>query len=181
MSSSSFSAPAPGTLTLYEGELTPLAGRFALIAARFNDLVVDRLIGGAQEALRQHGIGPERIDLVRVPGAWEIPLAALHLARSGRYAALVCLGCVLRGQTDHYEYVAGAAAQGIARIALDSGIPIGFGVLTCETLEQALDRAGGKAGNKGAEAALAALEMVHLLQRLPLAGPASASSAPPSR
>jgi 6,7-dimethyl-8-ribityllumazine synthase len=165
MSSSAFADAGSGIL--YQGELTPLMGRFALIAARFNDLVVERLISGAQEALRQHGIGPERIDLIRVPGAWEIPLAALHLARSGRYVALVCLGCVLRGQTDHYEYVANAAAQGIARVALDSGLPVGFGVLTCETLEQALDRAGGKAGNKGAEAALAALEMAHLLQRLP--------------
>lgn len=179
MSSSDFSVSGPGTL--YQGELTPLAGRFALIAARFNELVVDRLISGAQEALRQHGIGPEQLDLIRVPGAWEIPLAALHLARSGRYVALVCLGCVLRGQTDHYEYVASAAAQGLARLALDSGIPIGFGVLTCETLEQALDRAGGKAGNKGAEAALAALEMTHLLQRLELSTPPSSPSTPATR
>jgi 6,7-dimethyl-8-ribityllumazine synthase len=166
---------------LYQGALTPVTGRFALIAARFNDLVVERLIRGAQEALHQHGIGPEQIDLIRVPGAWEIPLAALHLARSGRYGALVCLGCVLRGQTDHYEYVAGAAAQGIARVALDTGLPIGFGVLTCETLEQAMDRAGGKAGNKGAEAALAALEMAHLLRRLaPLSSVSSPSFPAPS-
>lgn len=158
---------AGSTGTVYQGELTPLPGRFALVAARFNDLVVERLIQGAREALRQHGIGDERLDVVRVPGSWEIPLAAARLARCGRYAALVCLGCVLRGQTDHYEYVAAAAAQGIARVALDTGVPVGFGVLTCDTLEQALDRAGGKAGNKGAEAALAALEMAHLLQRLP--------------
>jgi 6,7-dimethyl-8-ribityllumazine synthase len=161
------STPTVASALVYQGELISLAGRFALVAARFNDLVVDRLIHGAREALRQHGIGDDRLDVVRVPGSWEIPLVAARLARSGRYVALVCLGCVLRGQTDHYEYVASAATQGLVRVALDSGIPIGFGVLTCDTLEQALDRAGGKAGNKGAEAALAALEMAQLLPRLP--------------
>ncbi|MCS7022583.1 MAG: 6,7-dimethyl-8-ribityllumazine synthase [Gemmataceae bacterium] len=149
-------------------------GCFALLASRFNDLIVDRLIHGAREALRQYGIADDRVELIRVPGSWELPLAALHLARSGRYVAIVCLGCVLRGQTDHYQYVANAAAQGLARVALDTGIPIGFGVLTCETLEQALDRAGGKAGNKGAEAALAALEMVRLLPQLTVPSPATA-------
>lgn len=151
---------------IYEGTFDPPAGRFALVAARFNGLVVDQLVAGARDALCRHGVGDDRIDLVRVPGSFEIPLVAQHLGRSGRYAAVICLGCVIRGETDHYDHVAAAAAQGIARAALDSGVPVVFGVLTCDTLEQALQRAGAKAGNKGFEAAVTAIEMVNLLARL---------------
>jgi 6,7-dimethyl-8-ribityllumazine synthase len=151
---------------IIEGELLPRDLRFAIVAARFNDFVVEPLIRGALDALRRHGVGDKQIDIVRVPGAFDIPIVARKLALSHRYAALVALGCVIRGQTPHFEYVAGECAGGIARIALESGVPIAFGVLTTENAEQAVDRAGGKAGNKGADAALVALEMANLLRRL---------------
>jgi 6,7-dimethyl-8-ribityllumazine synthase len=151
----------------YEGDFSPPPGRFALVAARFNGVVVDQLVAGAGDALRRHGVADDRVDLVRVPGSYEIPLVARRLGKSGRYAAVICLGCVIRGDTDHYDHVAGAAANGIAAAGLDAGIPVVFGVLTCDTLEQAVHRAGGKAGNKGAEAAVTAVEMVNLLAKLP--------------
>lgn len=153
--------------TVYEGDFAPPAGRFALAAARFNSVVVDQLVAGALDALRRHGVGDDRVDLVRVPGSFELPLVAHRLGRSGKYAAVVCLGCVIRGDTDHYDHVAGAATSGIAQAALASNVPVIFGVLTCDTLEQAVHRAGGKAGNKGAEAAVTAVEMVNLLKQLP--------------
>jgi 6,7-dimethyl-8-ribityllumazine synthase len=152
--------------TLIEGDFAPPAGRFALVAARFNDFIVDQLVAGAVDALRRHGVADERVDLVRVPGSYEIPLVAQRLGKSGKYAAVDCLGCVIRGDTDHYDHVAGAAASGIAQAALACGVPVVFGVLTCDTLEQAINRAGAKAGNKGAEAALTAIEMVNLLGKL---------------
>ncbi|MDB5314036.1 MAG: 6,7-dimethyl-8-ribityllumazine synthase [Gemmataceae bacterium] len=152
---------------LYEGDFSPPPGRFALVAARFNAVVVDQLVAGAADALKRHGVGDDRIDLVRVPGSYEIPLVAQRLGKSGKYAAVICLGCVIRGDTDHYDYVAGAAANGIATAALNCGVPVVFGVLTCETLEQAINRAGAKAGNKGFEAAVTAVEMVNLLKQLP--------------
>jgi 6,7-dimethyl-8-ribityllumazine synthase len=149
-----------------EGDLNPPAGRFALVAARFNSLIVDALVGGAIDGLKRHGVGDDRIDLVRVPGSFEIPLVAQRLGESGRYAAVICLGAVIKGDTDHYDHVAGATTSGIAQAGLTTGIPVIFGVLTCDTLEQALNRAGGKAGNKGFEAAATAIEMVNLLKRL---------------
>ena len=152
---------------LYEGDFSPPAGRFALVAARFNGFVVDQLVAGATDALSRHGVGEDRIDLVRVPGSYEIPLVAQKLGAGGKYAAVICLGCVIRGDTDHYDHVAGAAASGIAQAALASGVPVIFGVLTCDTLEQALHRAGAKAGNKGFEAAVCAVEMVNLMKKLP--------------
>jgi 6,7-dimethyl-8-ribityllumazine synthase len=152
---------------LYEGDFSPPAGRFALVAARFNGFIVDQLVAGATDALARHGVGEDRIDLVRVPGSYEIPLVAQKLGRSGKYAAVICLGCVIKGDTDHYDHVAGAAASGIAQAALVSGMPVIFGVLTCDTLEQAINRAGGKAGNKGFEAAVTAVEMVNLMKKLP--------------
>ena len=152
--------------TVIEGDFAPPAGRFALVAARFNGLVVDQLVAGAVDALHRHGVPDDRIDLVRVPGSYEIPVVAQRLGKSGRYAAVVCLGCVIRGDTGHYDHVAGAAASGIAQAALASGVPVIFGVLTCDTLEQALNRAGAKAGNKGFEAAVTAVEMVNLLAKL---------------
>lgn len=152
---------------LYEGDFSLPQGRFALVAARFNSFVVDQLTSGAIDALHRHGITDDRIDLVRVPGSYEIPLVAQKLGKAGKYAAVICLGCVIRGDTDHYDHVAGAATNGIAGAALNCGIPVIFGVLTCETLEQAINRAGGKAGNKGFEAAVTAIEMVNLLKKLP--------------
>ena len=152
---------------LYEGDFSPPAGHFAIIEARFNGFVVEQLVGGALDALNRHGVTEERIDLVRVPGSFEIPLVAQALAQSGKYAAVICLGCVIRGDTDHYDHVAGAATSGIANAAMTCGVPVIFGVLTCDTLEQAIHRAGAKAGNKGFEAAVTAVEMVNLLKQLP--------------
>ena len=149
-----------------EGELQARDLRFALIAARFNDFVVEPLLRGALDALKRHGVTEKQIDIVRVPGAFDIPIVARKLAQSQRYEALIALGCVIRGQTPHFDYVAGECAGGIARIALETGVPVAFGVLTTDTVEQAVDRAGGKAGNKGADAALVAIEMANLLRRL---------------
>ena len=152
---------------LYEGDFATPDGRFALVAARFNAFVVDQLLAGAVDALHRHGVPDDRIDVVRVPGSYEIPVVAQRLGKSGRYAAVVCLGCVIRGETTHYDAVAGAAANGIANAALNCGIPVIFGVLTTETLEQAINRAGAKAGNKGFEAAVVAVEMANLMRKLP--------------
>jgi 6,7-dimethyl-8-ribityllumazine synthase len=149
-----------------EGELLARDLRFAFVAARFNDFVVEPLIRGALDALKRHGASEKQIEIVRVPGAFDIPIVVRKLALSRRYDALIALGAVIRGQTPHFDYVAGECASGLARIALESGVPIAFGVLTTDTVEQAVDRAGGKAGNKGADAALAAIEMANLLRRL---------------
>ncbi len=150
-----------------EGAYTPpVGGRVALVAARFNAMVVDRLIEGATDALTRHGIEPNALTLVRVPGSFEIPGVVGQLVHSGQYTAIICLGCVIRGETDHYDYVANAATNGIARLAADSKIPVIFGVLTCDTLEQAINRAGAKSGNKGFDAGLTALEMMHLYRQL---------------
>jgi 6,7-dimethyl-8-ribityllumazine synthase len=153
--------------TLYEGTFAPPPGRFALVAARFNSAIVDPLIAGALDGLKRHGVADDAIDVVRVPGSFEIPLVAQRLAGSGKYAAVICLGAVIRGETGHYDHVAGEAASGVARAALATGVPVIFGILTCDTLEQAVNRAGAKSGNKGFDAALAAIEMVNLLRQLP--------------
>ncbi|QEL20322.1 6,7-dimethyl-8-ribityllumazine synthase [Limnoglobus roseus] len=152
---------------IYEGDFSSPPGRFVLVAARFNAFIVDQLLAGAQDALRRHGVPDDRVDVVRVPGAYEIPLVAQRLGKSGKFAAVICLGCVIRGDTDHYDYVAGAATNGIASAALNCGVPVIFGVLTTDTLDQAINRAGAKAGNKGHEAAVTAIEMVNLLAKLP--------------
>ncbi|MGA2190772.1 MAG: 6,7-dimethyl-8-ribityllumazine synthase [Steroidobacteraceae bacterium] len=151
---------------IIEGELLARDLRFAFIAARFNDFIVEPLIRGALDALKRHGATEKQIEIVRVPGAFDIPIAARKLALSRRYDALIALGAVVRGETPHFDYVAGECASGLARIALETGIPVAFGVLTTDTMEQAVDRAGGKGGNKGADAALAAVEMANLLRRL---------------
>ncbi|MCZ8130377.1 MAG: 6,7-dimethyl-8-ribityllumazine synthase [Steroidobacteraceae bacterium] len=156
----------PKELRTLEGDLLARDLRFAIVATRFNELVVDRLVDGVVDALLRHGASEKNLELVRVPGAYEMPLAVRKLAQSRRYDAIVALGAVVRGQTAHFDFVAGECSSGVARVALETGVPVGFGVLTTETMEQALDRAGGKAGNKGAEAALAALEMANLLKRL---------------
>jgi 6,7-dimethyl-8-ribityllumazine synthase len=151
---------------IIEGELQARDVRLGIIAARFNEFVVEPLLRGALDALRRHGVAEKQIEIVRVPGAFDIPIVARKLALSRRYEALIALGAVIRGQTPHFDYVAGECAGGIARVALESGVPIAFGVLTTDTAEHAVDRAGGKAGNKGADAALVALEMANLLRRL---------------
>ncbi len=153
-------------MTTFEGQLIATAGRYALVCGRFNDLIVERLRHGAVDALTRHGVASADIDVVWVPGAWELPLVAKRLAGSGEYVAVICLGAVIRGSTAHFEHVAGQCAAGIQRVALDTGIPVAFGVLTTETIEQAIERAGTKAGNKGAEAAMAALETVSVLNQL---------------
>jgi 6,7-dimethyl-8-ribityllumazine synthase len=154
------------TLKTLEADLLARDIRVAIVAARFNDFVVARLVDGAVDALLRHGASEKNLELVRVPGSFDMPLVVRRLAQSKRYDAIVALGAVIKGETAHFDYVAGECASGLARAALDSGVPVGFGVLTCDTFEQAIDRAGGKAGNKGADAALAALEMANLLKRL---------------
>ena len=149
-----------------EGVFAAGEARFALVASRFNSFVVESLIAGAVDTLRRHGVADAQITLVRSPGAFELPLVVQKVAASGNYDAIVALGAVIRGGTPHFEYVAGECTKGIAQVSLASGLPIAFGVLTVDTIEQAIERAGTKAGNKGAEAALSALEMVSLLGRL---------------
>ena len=154
-------------MATYEGSLTPPPGRFAIVASKFNHEVVEKLVAGAKDALRRHGIADNAVDLAWVPGAFELPLVAQELAASENYAAVICLGAVIRGDTDHYDYVCQAATDGILQAGLATGVPVLFGVLTCDTDEQALDRAGGKAGNKGFDVAMAAIEMANLLKQLP--------------
>ncbi|MHB8405230.1 MAG: 6,7-dimethyl-8-ribityllumazine synthase [Gammaproteobacteria bacterium] len=151
---------------IIEGETAVSGARIAIVAARFNAVVVDRLVSGALETLRARGVLDENLTLARVPGAFEIPLTVKKFATSGRYDVVIALGAVIRGETPHFDFVAGECARGIAKVSLDTGIPVAFGVLTCDTLEQALARAGGSAGNKGADAARAALEMANLLRKL---------------
>ena len=157
-------------MTEYRGDLHARGRRFAIVAARFNEIVTRKLLDGALEAMRSHDVGDEDVDVVWVPGAFELPLAARRLAQSGIYDGVICLGAVIRGETAHFEHVAGQAAAGIREAAEASGVPVSFGVLTTETLEQALDRAGGKHGNKGWDAAVAAIEMASLLEQLPKEG-----------
>lgn len=153
-------------MNIIEGQLTESAGKFAIVAARFNQLIVDHLIEGAEDTFIRHGILDDNLDLVWVPGSFELPLVAQKLAKTGKYAGVICLGCVIQGETDHYDYVCGQTASGIARVALETGVPVIFGVLTCDTLEQAMNRAGGKSGNKGSDAALAAIEMASVLKQI---------------
>jgi 6,7-dimethyl-8-ribityllumazine synthase len=153
-------------IRVIEGDLQARDFRFAVLASRFNEFVVDALVKGAVEALRRHGASDKQVEIVRVPGAYDMPLVARKLAQSRRYDAIVAVGAVIRGQTAHFDYVAGECASGLSRVATDTGVPVAFGVLTTETAEQAMDRAGGKAGNKGAEAAASAIEMVSLLRRV---------------
>lgn len=151
----------------FEGSYAAPAGaRFAIVAARFNELVVERLIAGALDGLRRHGVSDSHISVTRTPGAFELPLVCQRIAGSGKVDAVIALGCVVRGATPHFEYVAGAAAEGCSGVALKTGVPVIFGVLTTETMEQALDRAGGKSGNKGNDAALSAIELVSLGKQL---------------
>lgn len=150
-----------------EGMLEGRGRRFAVVASRFNGVVTEKLVEGALAAFRKLGIAPDDLEVIWTPGAFELPLAAGRLANSGQFDAVVCLGAVIRGETPHFEYVAGETARGVQHVALESGVPCTFGVLTTNSLEQALDRAGGKHGNKGWDAATAAVEMASLLDDLP--------------
>lgn len=149
-----------------EGQLIARDVRIVILAARFNELIVRSLVDGAIDTLRRHGAADADIHVVRVPGAFELPLAAQRLAKLRKYDGIAALGAVIRGQTPHFDFVCGECAAGLNRVSLEHGIPIGFGVLTTDTMDQALDRAGGKGGNKGADAVLATLEMVSLLRQL---------------
>lgn len=151
---------------ILEGHLDAKGIRFALVVARWNESVTSRLLSGAEDALLRHGADPDTLTIVRVPGSWELALAASRLAATRRFDAIVALGALVRGETPHFDVLAAAAAKGLAQAGMAAGIPVIFGVLTCDTLEQALDRAGGKAGNKGWDAALAAIEMAGLYKRL---------------
>lgn len=155
-----------GTHRIIEGGRSAKGMRIAIVAARFNHFVVDKLLAGAVETLKTAGISSQDLDIVRVPGAFEIPLAAKKLAAGKSYDAVITLGAVIRGDTPHFDYVCSECARGVTEAALDTGVPVLFGVLTCDDMEQAMDRAGGKHGNKGADAALAAIEMTDLLRKL---------------
>ena len=157
--------------TVFEGKLVPHGRQhYAVVVARFNELFTRQLLEGAQNAFRRHGVADEDVDVAWVPGSFEVPLVARRLAASGSYAAVVCLGAIIRGATSHFDYVAGQAAAGVARAGLDTGVPVIFGIITTETLEQAMDRSGAKSGNKGFEAAVTAIEMADLLRQLPGGG-----------
>jgi len=159
-------------MTTFEGKLSGKGLKFALVVGRFNELISTRLYEGALDCLRRHDVADGDVDAAWVPGAFEMPLVAKRLAESGAYDAVICLGAVIRGGTPHFEYVAAEAAKGIAKVTLDTGVPVAFGVLTTDTVEQAVERAGTKAGNKGWAAASTALEMANLMRALPGGGAA---------
>lgn len=149
-----------------EGGLSAQGLRFAIVVSRFNEFITSRLLEGAVDALLRHGAEEELIEVFKVPGAFEIPITARKLAQTGRYDSVICLGAVIKGETPHYKYVAGITAQGIARVGLETGVPVIFGIVTAETIEQAIERAGAKAGNRGVEAAISAIEMANLFTQL---------------
>lgn len=153
-------------ITILEGQMDAKGLKFAIIATRFNDFIVDRLVSGAMDYLVRHGAEAKNITLVRLPGAFEMPIVCKKLAESGKYDGILALGAIIRGGTPHFEYVAAEATKGLAHVSLDSGVPVGFGLLTTDNIEQAIERAGTKAGNKGVEAAAAVLETVRVLQAI---------------
>ena len=163
------------------GDLTASGFRFGIVVSRFNSFITDRLLSAALDALRRAGASEEDIDVVHVPGSFELPLAAKKMAATGRYDSLIAIGCVLRGETSHYDYVCSETARGLQLAQMDTGLPIIFCVLTCDTLEQAIDRAGLKGGNKGFEAGLAAIEMAHLSSKLRAANSKSKAQPGPRR
>jgi 6,7-dimethyl-8-ribityllumazine synthase len=151
---------------VFEGQLSAAGLRFAIVVSRFNSFITDRLLAGAMDALTRTGAAEDAVDVIKVPGSWEVPLIAGEVARQHRYDAVICLSAVIRGETPHFDYVAAEAAKGVAHVAAETGIPVAFGVLTTNTLEQAIDRAGAKGGNKGFDAAMTAVEMANLLRTL---------------
>ncbi len=150
----------------FEGKMVAKGMKIGIVCARFNEFITAKLLGGAMDALVRHDVSEDDVDVAWVPGAFEIPLVAKKMAASGRYDALICLGAVIRGSTSHYDYVCNEVSKGIAAVSLDSGIPVMFGILTTENIEQAIERAGTKAGNKGYDCALGAIEMVNLIREL---------------
>lgn len=155
---------------VYEGNLLGEGLRFGIVISRFNDFITHKLLDGALDTLHRHGVRDEDVEVARVPGAFEIPLIAKKMAATGRYAGIICLGTVIRGATPHFEYIASEVAKGVAHVGLDTGVPVIFGVITADNLEQAIERAGTKAGNKGADAAVAAIEMANLIRAVDLEG-----------
>lgn len=153
-------------IAVKEGTFNVGDAKFALIASRFNSFVVESLVSGAIDTLRRHGVSESNITLIRAPGAWELPLVAQRVARKNEYQAIIALGAVIRGGTPHFEYVSGECTKGLAMVSMDADVPVAFGVLTVDSIEQAIERSGTKAGNKGTEAAMSALEMVSLLDAL---------------
>jgi 6,7-dimethyl-8-ribityllumazine synthase len=151
---------------IIEGRISAEGFRFAILVSRFNDFISSKLVEGAMDALKRHGGDEDQVSLIKVPGAFEIPLAAKKLAESGKFNAIICLGAVIRGSTPHFDYVAAEVSKGIAQVALESKVPVTFGVLTTDNLEQAIERAGSKSGNKGWDAAIAAMEMVNLFKQI---------------
>lgn len=151
---------------IIEGNFSASGLKFAILVARFNSFITEQLLAGALDALKRTGASENDIEIVKTPGSWELPIVARELAQQKRHNALICLGAVIRGETPHFDYVAGAAANGLAQVSAETGMPVAFGVLTCNTLEQAIDRAGGKSGNKGFEAAMTAVEMANLMRDL---------------
>jgi len=149
-----------------EGQLSAAGLKFAIVVSRFNSFITERLLGGAMDALTRTGGNPDEVDVVKVPGSWEIPVVTLELGRQKRHHAIICLSAVIRGETPHFDYVAAEVSKGIAHTAMETGVPVAFGVLTTNTLEQAIDRAGAKSGNKGFDAAMSAIEMANLMRRL---------------
>lgn len=151
----------------FEGKLVGRDLKFAIVVSRFNEFISKNLLSGAIDSLKRHEVADENVDVAWVPGSFEIPLVAGKMASSGKYDAVICLGAVIRGSTPHFDYVAAEVSKGVARVGLDSGLPVAFGIITADTLEQAVDRAGAKAGNKGWQAALTAIEMANLVSSLP--------------
>ena len=149
-----------------EGNVVADGIKIGIVAARFNEFIVSKLVGGAEDGLVRHGVNTDDVDLVWVPGSFEIPVVAKKMALSGKYDAVICLGAVIRGQTSHYDYVCAEVSKGIAQTSMEAGIPVMFGILTTDTIEQAIERAGTKAGNKGYDCALGAIEMVNLMRQL---------------
>ena len=152
--------------TIHEGHLVASDLRFGLVVSRWNAFITEKMLEGARDALTRHGAKPGLVTTARVPGTWEIPVVAQAMARSGNYDAIVAIGCLIRGATPHFDYLAGEVTKGLGKIALDNGLPVTYGVITVENLEQAIERAGTKAGNKGAEAAVAAIEMANLMKSI---------------
>lgn len=150
----------------YEGKLTAAGLKFGIVASRWNSFITDRMLAGAIDALVRHGASEEHVEVAKVPGTWEIPIIAKKMANAGRYDAVICIGCLIRGSTPHFDYLAAEVTKGIGQAALESGIPVTYGVITVNNLEQAVERAGSKSGNKGAEAAVAAIEMANLLRAM---------------
>lgn len=153
-------------MKIYEGELQAKGLKFGIVMSRFNDFITSKLLDGAMDALLRHGAKEDDIDIVKVPGSFEIPMVAKKMALKGTYNAIICLGTVIRGATPHFEYIAAEVSKGIASASMETGVPIAFGIITCDTIEQAVERAGTKSGNKGWDAAITAIEMAQLLKKL---------------